>query len=259
MPKTALMDIVRHCDRILRTDKINDYSGAMNGLQVENHGTVTRIAAAVDATLSTIKLAIALRADLLIVHHGLFWNTRQPWTGKTYEMLRLLLGSNLAVYSSHLPLDLHPKLGNNVQLCAALGLRNPRPFFYSKEQHIGVEVRTKLPLEDLKRRLQAAVGGEPVVIPGGPSLCRRIGIVTGGAGDELKRAADEGVDTFITGGTLDYAWTTPALRLFASEVYDDTDEGLPTALHLGTAPLPAGTVSAASDHHPLVIEVGVRK
>src|SRR5436189_5424073 len=85
MPKTALMDLVSYCDRILRTDKINDYEGAVNGLQVENHGAVTRIAAAVDATLSTIKLAIASRAELLIVHHGLFWSPRQPWTGKTYE------------------------------------------------------------------------------------------------------------------------------------------------------------------------------
>ena len=199
MPKTALLDIVRHSDRILRTNKVHDYPGAVNGLQVENQGSVTRIAAAVDATLSTIKLAIAARADLLIVHHGLFWTPRQPWTGKTYEMLRLLIDSNLAVYSSHLPLDLHPKLGNNVQLCAALGLKNPQPFFFDKDQHIGVEVRTKLLLEEVKQRLKAAVGGEPTVIPGGPSICRRIGIVTGGAGDELKRAADEGVDTFITG------------------------------------------------------------
>jgi len=199
MPKTALMDIVRHCDRLLRTDKINDYEGAVNGLQVENHGSVTRVAAAVDATRSTIKLAIASRADLLLVHHGLFWKPRHPWTGKTYEMLRLLLGSDLAVYSAHLPLDLHPKLGNNTQLCAALGFKNPQPFFYDREQHIGAEVRAKLPLEEVKQRLKAAVGCEPTVIPGGPSVCQRIGIVTGGAGDELQRAADEGVDTFITG------------------------------------------------------------
>ena len=199
MAKTALTDIIRYCDRILRTDKVNDYPGAVNGLQVENQGSVTRIAAAVDATLSTIKLAIASRADLLVVHHGLFWTPRQPWTSKTYEMLRLLMGSNLAVYSSHLPLDLHPKLGNNVQLCSALGLKHSQPFFFDKDQHIGIEVRTRLPLEELKQRLKAAVGSEPTVIPGGPSVCQRIGIVTGGAGDELKRAADEGVDTFITG------------------------------------------------------------
>jgi dinuclear metal center YbgI/SA1388 family protein len=199
MPKTALTKLVRHCDRLLRTGEVNDYGGAVNGLQVENCGDVTRIAAAVDATLSTIKLAIASRADLLVVHHGLFWNARHPWTGKTYEMLRLLIGSNLAVYSSHLPLDMHPRLGNNAQLCAALGLRHGQPFFFDKNQHLGLLTRTRLPLAELKRRLKDALGAEPKVIPGGPSVCQRIGVLTGGAGSELKRAADEGVDTFITG------------------------------------------------------------
>lgn len=199
MPKTGLLDIVRYCDRVLRTDKINDYEGAVNGLQVENHGTVTRVAAAVDATLSTVKLAVASRADLLVVHHGLFWNVRHPWTAKTYEMLRLLIGGNLAIYSSHLPLDMHPKLGNNAQLCAALGLRNTEPFFYTKEQHVGLESRTRLPLEELKQRVKEALGVEPMVIPGGPSICQRIGVVTGGAGGELRIAAAEGIDTLITG------------------------------------------------------------
>lgn len=199
MPKTALTDVVRYCDRTLRTSEINDYPGAVNGLQVENDGRVTRIAAAVDASLSTIKLAIATRADLLVVHHGLFWSPRQPWTGKNHELLRLLLGNNLAVYSSHLPLDLHPKLGNNARLCAALGLARPTPFFESKGQSIGLRVSARIERAELVRRLEAAVGASPIVVPGGPSTCRAIGIVTGGAGEELKRAAAEGIDTFITG------------------------------------------------------------
>lgn len=199
MPKHSLNDIVRHCDRALRTAEINDYPGAVNGLQVENNGRITRIAAAVDASLSTVKLAVAAKADLLIVHHGLFWSPRQPWTGKTYALMELLLKNNLAVYSSHLPLDLHPKLGNNVQLCAALGLKNPFPFFESKGQHIGVRARANVSRNNLAQRLRSAVGGNPILIPGGPSICRNIGIVTGGAGEEVKRAAAEGVDTFITG------------------------------------------------------------
>jgi len=89
---------------------------------------VTRIAAAVDASLATVKLAVAAQADLLIVHHGLFWSSRQPWTGKNYGLLRLLVENNLAVYSSHLPLDAHPRLGNNARLCAALGLKNLNHF-----------------------------------------------------------------------------------------------------------------------------------
>jgi dinuclear metal center YbgI/SA1388 family protein len=199
MPKAALKSIVRHCDRILRTDQVNDYSGAVNGLQVENRGNVTRIAAAVDASLSTIKLAIDTQADLLIVHHGLFWAPRHPWTAKTYELLQLLINHDLAVYSSHLPLDMHPRLGNNAQLCSALGLRNPRPFFFDKNQHLGLRARANLPLDRLARQLQAAVGIKPTVIRGGPSICRHIGVVTGGAGAEVKMAAAEGVDTFITG------------------------------------------------------------
>src|SRR4051812_32406687 len=120
MPKASLRALVQHCDRVLRTSEIGDYGGAANGLQVENRGNVSRIAATVDASLATIKLAIAARADLLIVHHGLFWSPSHPWIGKKYELLRLLVENNLAVYSSHLPLDAHPKLGNNAQLCAAL-------------------------------------------------------------------------------------------------------------------------------------------
>ena len=129
MPKALLKNIVAHCDKILRTRDIGDYDGAANGLQVESPGPITKIAATVDASLATVKLAIAAKADLLIVHHGLFWSPSHPWTGKKHELLRLLVENNLAVYSSHLPLDAHPKLGNNAQLCAALGLKNLKPFF----------------------------------------------------------------------------------------------------------------------------------
>src|SRR5262245_1794206 len=115
MAKASLAELVRHCDRILRTQEVQDYEGAVNGLQVENSGMVSRIAAAVDGSLATVQLAIKAKADLVIVHHGLFWGQSHPWTGKRYELLRALLDNNLAVYSSHLPLDLHPKLGNNAR------------------------------------------------------------------------------------------------------------------------------------------------
>jgi dinuclear metal center YbgI/SA1388 family protein len=199
MSKVSLSAIAGHCDHILRTAETGDYSGAVNGLQMENSGTVTKIAATVDASLATIRLAIAAKADLLIVHHGLFWSPAHPWTGKKYELLRLLTENNLAVYSSHLPLDAHPKLGNNAQLCWALGLKNPKPFFFSHGQNIGLLVRQSVPRRELGRRLVRATGAEPKVIPGGKESCQIIGIVTGGAGGELKQAAAEGVDTFITG------------------------------------------------------------
>jgi dinuclear metal center YbgI/SA1388 family protein len=199
MPKATLAAIVKYSDRLLRTGDIGDYDGAVNGLQVENSGKVTRIAATVDASLATVRLAIKAKADLLIVHHGLFWSPSHPWTGKKYELLRALLDNNLAVYSSHLPLDAHSKLGNNAQLCAALGLKKLRPFFPSHGQVIGLQATTALFRDELVSRLARAIGRRPLVIPGGPKLCRRIGIVTGGAGGDLKIAAAEGVDTFITG------------------------------------------------------------
>src|ERR1700722_6658095 len=113
MAKASLSHIVQFCDRILRTGEIKDWDGAINGLQVENDGRVTRIAATVDASLATVRMAIAAKADLLIVHHGLFWQATHPWTGPRREMMRLLIEHNLAIYSSHLPLDMHPRLGNN--------------------------------------------------------------------------------------------------------------------------------------------------
>src|SRR5690349_5543209 len=103
MGHAHLHDIVSYSDRLLRTAEVGDYDGAVNGLQVENKGRVRRIAATVDASLATVKLAIAANADLLLVHHGLFWGPSHPWTGKRYALLRALLDSDLAVYSSHLP------------------------------------------------------------------------------------------------------------------------------------------------------------
>lgn len=199
MPNGSLKAIVAHCDRLLRTSDIKDYDRAFNGLQVENNGAITRIAASVDASLATVTLAIAAKADLLIVHHGLFWSPSHPWTGKRYELLQLLLKHNLAIYSSHLPLDAHPKLGNNAQLCSALGFKRLHPFFFDHDQFLGFQTDTRVSRSDLAARLQRATGVEPLIIPGGPETCRRIGVVTGGAGDDLKKAADEGVDTFITG------------------------------------------------------------
>ena len=109
--KAQLNTLVRFCDHLLRTSEIQDWDGAVNGLQVENRGEVTRIAAAVDASLVTVGRAIQQGADLLLVHHGLFWSPSHPWTGRRLELIRALVAGNLAVYSSHLPLDLHPQLG----------------------------------------------------------------------------------------------------------------------------------------------------
>lgn len=199
MASAALSSLVRECNRLLRPDRVRDWDGACNGLQVENRGRVTRLAAAVDATLPTVALAVRARADFLLVHHGLFWGPRHPWTGSNYALLRQLLDHDVAVYSAHLPLDLHPRWGNNAQLAAALGWRRLRPFFLTKGQPIGWRATVRVPRDELAERLRQVVDGPVHLIPGGPSICRRVGVVSGGAGNELVQAAHEGVDTFITG------------------------------------------------------------
>ncbi|HEX4121114.1 MAG TPA: Nif3-like dinuclear metal center hexameric protein [Verrucomicrobiae bacterium] len=199
MAKANLDKIVRHCDKTLRTETFSDWEGAVNGLQVENSGAVTKIAAAVDASLATIKLAIEAHADLMIVHHGLFWSRTIPWTGKRREMLELLIRNDLAIYSSHLPLDAHRRLGNNAQLSRALGFTKLAPFFFEKGRYLGWRTRTSISRDALLENLTKALGRAPLLLPGGGGRCEKIGIVTGGAGAELKIAATEGVDTFITG------------------------------------------------------------
>jgi dinuclear metal center YbgI/SA1388 family protein len=199
MPIKSLTDMVSYCDRLLQLKDIPDYDKAANGLQVTNSGKVTRIAAAVDGSLATARLAVAAGADLLLVHHGLFWGKTQPWTGPRYELMKLLIQKDLAVYSAHLPLDAHPKLGNNALLCAALGLKIGKPFFMHEGCPIGYQTTRDIHREELAQRLGAAVGGAVRMIPGGPERCRRIGVVTGGAGGELSQAAAAGLDTFITG------------------------------------------------------------
>jgi dinuclear metal center YbgI/SA1388 family protein len=199
MKAVALSRIASHCERLLRPGRFSDWEGAANGLQVENNGRVTRMAAAVDASLAILHRAAALRADLLLVHHGLFWNPSHPWTGTRYRQLQLLLAANLAVYSSHLPLDAHPRLGNNARLCAALGFRRLKPFFFQRGAWLGFRTETRETRERLAERLGRVLGQPVKLLPGGPPICRRVGVVTGGAGAELKLAAEEGVDTFITG------------------------------------------------------------
>jgi dinuclear metal center YbgI/SA1388 family protein len=199
MPGVRLEQIVQYCDRILRTPRFRDWDGAVNGLQVQNSGKITRLAAAVDARRATLQMAAAAGADLLLVHHGLFWSPRHPWTRQNYEIMRLLLERDLAIYSSHLPLDAHPRIGNSARLAAALGLRHLTPFFQAKGQTIGFQSVTRIPRDDLVQRLTRATGRAPIVLTGGPDECRRIGVVTGGAGAELAEAGSAGIDTFVTG------------------------------------------------------------
>ena len=202
-----LATIVRHLDRTMRTADIADYPGAWNGLQIENSGAVKKVAAAVDACEAVIAEAVSRGVSLLLVHHGLFWSGVQPVVGPVRRKMKAALDADLAIYSSHLPLDLHPTLGNNALLAKALGFKHCEPFLEMKGRCIGVQTRTTLSLTDLARRLERTLGSAPHLAPGGPAKTARIGIVTGGAGGEVARAAAEGVDTFITGEGPHHSYT----------------------------------------------------
>ena len=128
----SLDELVTYLDQELKTGSIPDYSGAMNGLQLANAGQIGRVVAAVDASLPVIEAVAEGGPGLLIVHHGMFWQGVQPVTGAFYRKLKIAMGAGLAIYSSHLPLDIHPRLGNNILLARAIGLQNPEPFFDQK-------------------------------------------------------------------------------------------------------------------------------
>jgi dinuclear metal center YbgI/SA1388 family protein len=194
-----LTELAAYVDDYLRIADIGDDPNAVNGLQVENGGTVNRVAAAVDACQATIDAAAQMGAGLLLVHHGLFWGGVQPITGRHASRIRRLLEADVALYSAHLPLDMHPEVGNNAVLARTLGLADQEPFGEYHEQVIGVAGSLRVTLEELVRRVRDAVGGEPHVIATGPSSVRRVGIVTGGGGGMIAQARDAKLDAYITG------------------------------------------------------------
>lgn len=195
----SLSDIVSYTDRFLCIREIGDWENALNGLQIENSGRITRVGAAVDVSTRVLTEAAKWKVDLLIVHHGLFWPGLQPIRGALRRQLRLAFENNMALYSAHLPLDVHPTIGNNAQLVAALGLKSAKPFLEEKGQPVGLKLRASLPRSELARKLQKALNGPVKRFDFGPKKTRTIGIVTGAAGSEIYRVAGENIDTFITG------------------------------------------------------------
>jgi dinuclear metal center YbgI/SA1388 family protein len=195
----TLQTIVAYCDKILRVSEIADWDNALNGLQIENSGRVLRIGAAVDASTRTFNLAVDRGVDFLIVHHGLFWPGLQPVTAGLRRQLQIAFKRDLALYSAHLPLDVHPKLGNNALLAAAIGLRPAEPFLQEKGEMVGVRSKTSRSRDDLLAQLRKTLGGDVHAFNFGPAKTRAIGIVTGAGGSEIYRVAAEGIDTFITG------------------------------------------------------------
>ena len=195
----SLSDIVSYAEEFLRISEIGDWDNALNGLQIENSGRVTRIGAALDVSSRVLTEAATAKVDLLIVHHGLFWPGLQPVRAALRRQLQIAFEKNFALYSAHLPLDVHPKLGNNAQLVAALDFKSAEPFLEEKGQPVGLKLRASVPCAELVQKLQKTLNHPVKIFNFGPKQARAIGIVTGAAGSEIYRVAEENVDTFITG------------------------------------------------------------
>lgn len=200
MAAAGLSELVAYLDEYLDVAGFHDYPGAHNGLQVENGGTVRLIAACTDACQATIDAAAERGADLMIVHHGLFWGAGiTPLTDRAYRRVKGLLDHGIALYSAHIPLDAHPEVGNNAELARRLGLRDPQRFGEFEGCAIGFKGTLDVTRDELARHLRETLGPEPFVVPAGPQRTAAVGIVTGGAGSLIQQAVDAGLDTFITG------------------------------------------------------------
>lgn len=195
----TLSQMVDYCRDLLRVEEIEDWPNALNGLQIGNSGNVTKIGAAVDASTRTIDAAIEQGITFLIVHHGMFWPGLQPLTGGRRRLLERAFQNDLALYSSHLPLDVHSVLGNNAQLASALGFENTAPFFKEKGRCLGLKINAFISRDALAGKLEQSLGGPVKLFSAGPKEAQSIGLITGGAGSEIYAVAREGIDTFITG------------------------------------------------------------
>jgi dinuclear metal center YbgI/SA1388 family protein len=201
----TLGDIAAYLDDLLRTNEIPDYRGAMNGIQVEHVGPVTRCAVAVDASSRTIDGAIEQGANLLIVHHGLFWAGAQPIRGHVYRRVRRLIEHDIAVYASHLPLDLHPTVGNNALLARELGLSPASGFGRFESIEVGMKGTCDLATAALARRceqLSRREGGQLVAVGVTPERRTTHWAICTGAGassETLREAKAAQVDTLIVG------------------------------------------------------------
>lgn len=200
-----LITIAAYLDELLQLDETPDYPNAVNGIEVSHRGPVTKVATAVDASQRAIEGAAAAGANLLLVHHGLFWGGLQPIVGPRFDKLALLFAHDIAVYSAHLALDRHATLGNNVLLARALGLEPDGVFGHYQSVAIGVRGQSDIATATLLERAHAfagAHGGAALAsaIPSGRRT-RRWGIVTGAGAtaDTLQEATAAGVDTLITG------------------------------------------------------------
>lgn len=201
----SIHEIAEYLDGLLETQSVPDYPGAVNGLQLENAGPIRGVTAAVDFSTRAIDAAIETNANLLVVHHGMFWGGATPLKGASYNRLRKLFEHDIGVYSSHLPLDRHPAFGNNVLLAKELGLEPTASFAQYEGSSIGVRGSCDVETETiLKTAIEFSKANDTVLRSTRFAERRRtlhwaICTGAGASADTLKEARELGIDTLIVG------------------------------------------------------------
>jgi dinuclear metal center YbgI/SA1388 family protein len=205
MSGVPLATIAAHLDELLRVRETPDYPPALNGVQVEHRGPVVKIAAAVDTSARAIRGAVAAGANMMLVHHGLFWGGLQPLTGPHFSRVRLLLDHDVALYSAHLPLDAHPTFGNSLLLARAVGLEAGAGFARHETIDCGVRGTSDVATAERVSRLNVFAnshGGSAIASASAPGRRTRNWAICSGAGvnvDTIREAVELGVDTLISG------------------------------------------------------------
>ena len=202
-----LREMVAELDRLLDPESFSDYGS--NGLQVEGAQEVAHVATGVSASVELFERAIAAGAQLIVTHHGVFWDGDDPRIiGSHRARLRTLLAADVSLAAYHLPLDAHPLVGNNALIAAGLGLIDPQPFSVHRGRAIGVAATAPgegIDAAELVARVAALTAREPLAFPGGPQRVRTVGIVSGGGARSVHEAIARGLDAFITGEPAEWA------------------------------------------------------
>jgi len=192
--------IVSLLNKTLRTSEISDYS--VNGLQVEGSAKITKIGLAVDASMETYKLAQKNGCQMIIVHHGIIWDGIKSITGPMHRQIEFLIKNNINLYASHLPLDLHPTLGNNAQIAKIFGLKNMQPFgIYKNGLHLGFEgyLPHSATVKSISELVKKKFGGPVSSLPFGQQKILRVAIVSGRGSASIPEAVEKKIDLFVTG------------------------------------------------------------
>ena len=201
-------DILAHLHDYLRVGDYRDYGP--QGLQVEGQSEVRKVVSGVSGSVALFEAAAAVGAELILVHHGIFWDRESRVVkGGLKRRLELLLGHQMTLAAYHLCLDAHPEVGNNILAARGLGLSNIQPWAELNGRTIGFRGEWDgLPPDEAVRRVNELYGSQSLTFLSGPERIRRVGIISGGAQSEIRTAIESGLDLYITGEVSEYVMTT---------------------------------------------------